>query len=251
MLPDKAETWAHLRHCQKEFATNCSHLADANAKNAHFAPDARPTAALVNPTSGRRIAVGPTLLCPAAPMNVLARLKRFSVLAALSLASTGCSVEQASNRCAKETTSLDGLIQCARDLHAKAQRCEPSQAGKGALPVAGSRVLKFGDVTNYGGTSKGIVFEVAAGADVHSPLAGTVTFADKYRSYGDLVIIDSCSKVALMAGAFVPDVMAGQSIGAGGSIAKMQPAATGAPVLYLEVRENGTAIDPASLIPAN
>jgi septal ring factor EnvC (AmiA/AmiB activator) len=45
--------------------------------------------------------------------------------------------------------------------------------------------------------------------------------------------------------------MAGQNISAGDSIAKMQPAATGAPVLYLEVRENGTAINPASLIPAS
>jgi septal ring factor EnvC (AmiA/AmiB activator) len=119
------------------------------------------------------------------------------------------------------------------------------------LPVAGRRVLKFGDVTNYGGTSKGIVFETAAGTGVQAPLAGTVTFADKYRSYGDLVIVDSCTKVTLMAGAFTPDVMAGQNIAAGGSIAKMQPAAAGAPVLYLEIRENGTAIDPASFIPAS
>jgi septal ring factor EnvC (AmiA/AmiB activator) len=184
-------------------------------------------------------------------MKALARLNRFSILAALSLACAGCSVEQASNRCAKETTTLDGLIQCARDLHAKTQQCGQSQAGKGALPVAGRRVLKFGDVTNYGGTSKGIVFETAAGAGVQALLAGTVTFADKYRSYGDLVIVDSCSKVTLMAGAFTPDVMAGQSIGAGQSVARMQPASTGAPVLYLEVRENGTAIDPASFIPAS
>jgi septal ring factor EnvC (AmiA/AmiB activator) len=184
-------------------------------------------------------------------MKLLARLTRFSGLAALPLAFAGCSVEQVSDRCAKETSSLNALVQCARDLHAKAQRCDSGQAGKAALPITGRRVLNFGDVTNNGSTSKGIVFEVATGAAVHAPLPGTVTFADKYRSYGDLMVIDACSKVALIAGTFTPDVMAGQSISAGDSIARMQPASTGAPVLYLEVRENGTAIDPASFIPAN
>lgn len=182
-------------------------------------------------------------------MNALARLSRFSVLAALPLAFAGCSVEQVSDRCAKESSSLNALVQCARDLHAKAQRCD--SAGKAALPISGRRVLNFGDVTNNGSTSKGIVFEVATGAGVHAPFPGTVTFADKYRSYGDVMVIDACSKVALIAGTFTPDVMAGQSISAGASIAKMLPASTGAPVLYLEVRENGTAIDPASFIPAN
>jgi septal ring factor EnvC (AmiA/AmiB activator) len=170
--------------------------------------------------------------------------------ASIPLVLAACSVEQTTNRCTAESTTLDGLIKCVREMHAGTRKCETAERGPGAIPVAGRRLLKFGEVTKHGGTSRGIVFEGARGAEVRAPVSGLVTFADPWRSYGDLLIIDSCTTVALMAGALSPEVIAGQSITAGGAVARLrQTSSSDTPVLYLEVRENETAIDPATVIP--
>lgn len=183
-------------------------------------------------------------------MRPLPRHRRLLAITTFAaLVPAACSVEQTSNRCAKESTSLDGLVACVRDMHAAARRCEPDREIAAALPVAGRRVLKFGEATKYGGTSRGIVFEGADLAEVHAPIGGTVTFADTWRSYGELMIIDACAKVALIAGTFSADVIAGQVTSAGEPVARMRKTSSDAPVLYLEMRENGAAIDPARLIP--
>jgi septal ring factor EnvC (AmiA/AmiB activator) len=186
-------------------------------------------------------------------MTFLTHLWRLPLLGAagLPLALAGCSVEHTTNRCAADSMTLDGLIRCVREMHASTRKCDAAGRGPAAIPIAGRRVLKFGDATKHGGTSRGIVFEGARGAEVRAPVSGLVTYADAWRSYGDLLIIDSCTTIALMAGALAPEVIAGQTIAAGGAVAKLRATASEAPVLYLEVRENETAIDPASVIPAD
>ncbi len=173
--------------------------------------------------------------------------------ACLSLTLAACSVEQTSNRCASDSTTLDGLIKCVRDMHAAPRTCEET-AGRGptAVPVVGRRLVRYGETTKHGGTSRGIVFESTGGAEVRAPLGGRVTYADPWRSYGDLLIIESCTTVALMAGTLTPEVIAGQSIAAGETAAILRQSSSGdAPVLYLEMRENDATVDPAGLIPAD
>lgn len=172
------------------------------------------------------------------------------VLALAAALSSGCSVQQTTDRCASESSSLGDLIACVRKKHAATQRCDTLPKGHAAAPVAGRRILKFADTTNHGGTSKGIVFGTTDRAEVHTPISGTVTFADPFRSYGDLLIVDSCAKVALLAGTFSPNVIAGQPIASGDAIALMRKTSTEEPVLYLELREDGKAVDPAGLLPA-
>ncbi|MGE0024152.1 MAG: murein hydrolase activator EnvC [Hyphomicrobium sp.] len=173
-----------------------------------------------------------------------------AILALAAALSAGCSVQQTTDRCASESASLSDLITCVRKKHAATQRCDALPKGRAAAPVSGRRILKFGDTTNYGGTSKGMVFGTSDRAAVHAPVSGTVTFADPFRSYGDLVIVDACTKVALLAGTFSPNVIAGEPIAAGDAVALMRKISAEDPVLYLELREEGKAVDPAGLLPA-
>lgn len=249
---DSPETWAHLRHCRKEFVTACNDLAESVAaggtRPARTAPQDRLCQLKIRSQDRRH----PPRTHRAHMTSYLPPGRLCLLTAAcLPLVLAACSVEHATNRCAADSTTLDGLIRCVREMHASARKCDVVERGPAAVPVAGRRVLKFGETTKHGGTSRGIVFEGARGAEVRAPVSGLVTYADAWRSYGDLLIIDSCTTVALMAGALTPEVIAGENTTAGHAIAKLRQTSSDAPVLYLEVRENETAVDPASVIPSD
>ena len=121
------------------------------------------------------------------------------------------------------------------------------------LPAAGRRVLSFGEKTQYGAQSKGIVIETRALAQVTSPCDGWIVFAGEFRSYGRVLIINPGGGYhVLMAGLSQIDVSTGQFVVAGEPVANMsggasnaaQPAQASAPVLYIEFRKDGEPIDP-------
>lgn len=121
------------------------------------------------------------------------------------------------------------------------------------LPAQGRRVLDFNDKTQYGGQSKGMVLETRHYAQVVSPCDGWVVYAGEFRSYGQLLIINAGDGYhVLLAGMSQIDVEPGQfvltaePVGTMSSGAKTatQPAASGAPVLYVEFRKDGRPIDP-------
>ena len=94
-----------------------------------------------------------------------------------------------------------------------------------------------------------------AGATVSAPADGSVLFSGPYRTYGQLLIIDAgggyyvllagMDRINVSSGEFV---LAGEPIGAmgDGSVRTAAAIAVGAarPVLYIELRKDGTAIDP-------
>ncbi len=121
------------------------------------------------------------------------------------------------------------------------------------LPAQGRQVLKFGEKTQYGGQSKGIVLETRQGAQVTSPCDGWIVYAGEFRSYGQLLIINAGGGYhVLLAGLSQIDVQPGQFVLAAEPVGTMsgwaqqaQPAAVNsAPVLYVEFRKDGTPIDP-------
>ncbi len=121
------------------------------------------------------------------------------------------------------------------------------------LPAAGRRVLSFGEKTQYGAQSKGIVIETRAFAQVTSPCDGWIVFAGEFRSYGRVLIINPGGGYhVLMAGLSQIDVSTGQFVVAGEPVANMsggapsaaQPAQASAPVLYVEFRKDGEPVDP-------
>jgi septal ring factor EnvC (AmiA/AmiB activator) len=120
------------------------------------------------------------------------------------------------------------------------------------LPAAGRRVLSFGEKTQYGAQSKGIVIETRALAQVTSPCDGWIVFAGEFRSYGRVLIINPGGGYhVLMAGLSQIDVSTGQFVVAGEPVANMSGASNAAqtgqassPVLYIEFRKDGEPVDP-------
>lgn len=121
------------------------------------------------------------------------------------------------------------------------------------LPAQGRRVLAYGDKTNYGAQSKGLVLETRQGAQITSPSDGWIVYAGEFRSYGQLLIINAgggyhillagLSQIDVQPGQFV---LAAEPVGTMGAAPKSSSGSTTqtAPVLYVEFRKEGKPIDP-------
>ena len=121
------------------------------------------------------------------------------------------------------------------------------------LPAQGRQVLSYGEKTQYGGQSKGLVLETRQGAQVTSPCDGWIVYAGEFRSYGQLLIINAGGGYhVLLAGLSQIDVQPGQFVLAAEPVGTMSGwpqqiktvAAKSAPVLYIEFRKEGRPIDP-------
>lgn len=121
------------------------------------------------------------------------------------------------------------------------------------LPAQGRRMLTFGERTQYGGQSKGMVLETRSGGQVVAPCDGWVLYAGEFRSYGQLLIINAGDGYhVLLAGMSQIDVQPGQFVLTAEPIGTMSgrvatsPGSTqsNAPVLYIEFRKDGRPIDP-------
>ena len=119
-----------------------------------------------------------------------------------------------------------------------------SAKGRIPYPVKGTVVKKFGEKTEAGITSKGIMIATRSNAQVISPYDGTVLFAGPFRGYGQLVIIEHGDGYhTLLAGMGRLDTSVGQSLLAGEPVGIM--VAQTKPTLYIELRKNGQPINPA------
>jgi murein hydrolase activator len=127
--------------------------------------------------------------------------------------------------------------------------------GQVALPAAGAIVKGFGAPDAFGGAEKGVSIATPAAATVASPIDGWVAFSGPYRTYGQLLIINAGGGYYMvLAGMDRINVGVGQFVLAGEPVASMgdgsartaAAAAIGAeqPILYIELRKDGTAIDP-------
>ena len=129
----------------------------------------------------------------------------------------------------------------------------PDAKGLLPLPVQGRRVLAFGERTQYGSQSKGMVLETRQGGQVVSPSDGWIVYAGEFRSYGQLLIINAGGGYhILLAGLSQIDVQLGQFVLAGEPVGVMSTAAKApqgktqdnAPILYIEFRKDQRPIDP-------
>ena len=121
------------------------------------------------------------------------------------------------------------------------------------LPVSGSKVKGYGDTNEYGSTSKGVLLGTRRNAQVTSPCDGWILYAGRFRSYGQLLIINAGGGYhILLAGMGKIDVTAGQFVLAGEPVATMgseKNQASGQKAghdqtLYIEFRKNERPINP-------
>jgi septal ring factor EnvC (AmiA/AmiB activator) len=171
-------------------------------------------------------------------------------------------------RKAAAAAAHENEVAAANEIEARAQaahgaetaRLKPEIAfadakGQVPLPAAGAILKTFGSPDDLGGVTRGVSLATPAGATVSTPVDGSVVFAAAYRSYGQLLIIDAGGGYyVLLAGMDRINVQSGEFLLAGepvgimgdGSTRMATAAAVGAarPVLYIELRKDGTAIDP-------
>jgi murein hydrolase activator len=118
------------------------------------------------------------------------------------------------------------------------------------LPAHGKRVISYGEKTQYGTTSRGIVIETRPSAQVISPCDGWVLYAAEFRTYGQILIINAGNGYyVLLAGLSHINVQVGQFVLAAEPVGTMPASPSSAakdtaPVLYVEFRKEGRPIDP-------
>ena len=142
-----------------------------------------------------------------------------------------------------------------RTSAARIEPAIPFHLAKAKLPkpTSGKLVLKYDERTQYGGNSKGTVFETRHAAQITSPCDGWIVYAGPFRSYGQLLIINAGGGYhVLLAGMTRIDVQPGQFVLAAEPVGTMSDApptvkmssSETSPVLYVEFRKDGRPIDP-------
>ncbi|MGD1036524.1 MAG: peptidoglycan DD-metalloendopeptidase family protein [Roseiarcus sp.] len=168
--------------------------------------------------------------------------------------------EIGATKSADQAIAADVAAKAAAARGADPARLRPAIAfadakGLVSMPVAGAVLKTFGSADAFGEAEKGVSIASPSGATVSSPVDGSVVFSGPYRSYGQLLIINAGGGYYMvLAGMDRINVSVGQFVLAGEPVAVMgdgsartaAAAAIGAtqPVLYIELRKDGAAIDP-------
>lgn len=129
-----------------------------------------------------------------------------------------------------------------------------SQKGRMSLPVRGTVLESFGkhkhpEFNSYT-FSKGLSISAAAGTEIKSIYEGNVIFADYFKGFGNMIIVDHgggyfslyahASKITKKVGA---EVARHETIAAVGDVDS-----TKGSILYFEIRHQGRPVDPAGWV---
>lgn len=162
---------------------------------------------------------------------------------------------RAAEQAASRARSIVGMIKRLRSEKSAREQAAAARLSSGlpktlkGAPVAGKLVRAFASVTSAG-PATGDTFAAAPGAVVSAACTGNVVFARPFSSYGKLMILDCGGRYDfVMAGFDRFDVSVGQHVQAGqpvGRMPKFDPHNPGnQPRLYVELRHEGKAMDPA------
>ena len=129
-----------------------------------------------------------------------------------------------------------------------------SLRGRVPIPVNGVKLKVFGDSDGTGGTEKGVSIATRAGAQITAPADGWVVYAGPFRSYGQLLILKvgggyhvllaGMDRISVDLGQFVLTGEPVAVMGNGSQIAAVLATGSSQPVLYVELRKDGTPVDP-------
>jgi septal ring factor EnvC (AmiA/AmiB activator) len=113
------------------------------------------------------------------------------------------------------------------------------------MPARGQLISRFDESTALGLSTKGIVIETRARAQIVAPFDGRIAFAGPFREYGLLLIIDHGEGYhTLLAGMGQIDVLLDQHVLAGEPVGVMGSPGDEKPQLYVELRKRGHPINP-------
>ncbi len=129
--------------------------------------------------------------------------------------------------------------------------------GRLEYPVQGQILKRFGEDDGLGSTLRGMAVATRATAQITAPVDGKVEFAGPFRSYGQLLILNPGEGyLVLLAGMTEISAEIGQTVRAGEPLGSMGDGPSSVtllgdqiqearPVLYVEFRKNGEAVDSA------
>jgi septal ring factor EnvC (AmiA/AmiB activator) len=129
-----------------------------------------------------------------------------------------------------------------------------SQKGRMSLPVRGEVVETFGkhkhaEFNSYT-FSKGLSIAAAAGSEIRAIYEGNVIFADYFKGYGNMVIVDHGGGYFSL---YAHAARISKKVGA--EVARNEPLAivgdtdsSRGPMLYFEIRYQGKPVDPAAWV---
>ena len=129
--------------------------------------------------------------------------------------------------------------------------------GKLDYPAQGQILKRFGDDDGLGSTLRGMAVATRAAAQITAPVDGKVEFAGPFRSYGQLLILNPGEGyLVLLAGMHEISAEMDQTVRAGEPLGTMGDGPSSVtllgdqvqearPVLYIEFRKNGEAVDSA------
>ena len=129
-----------------------------------------------------------------------------------------------------------------------------SLRGQVPIPVNGVKIKDFGAPDGLGGAEKGLSIATRAGAQVTAPADGWVVYAGPFRSYGQLLILNTgggyhillagMERISVDLGQFVLTGEPVAVMGSGSHIAAILATGSSQPVLYVEFRKDGVPVDP-------
>jgi len=129
-----------------------------------------------------------------------------------------------------------------------------SLRGKIPIPVNGIKIKEYGSPDASGGAEKGVSIATRAGAQVTAPADGWVVYAGPFRSYGQLLILNTgggyhillagMERISVDLGQFVLTGEPVAVMGNGSHIAAILATGSSQPVLYVEFRKDGSPVDP-------
>jgi septal ring factor EnvC (AmiA/AmiB activator) len=119
-------------------------------------------------------------------------------------------------------------------------------------PTAGSLIRRFGQPLADGGRANGLTFAAPKGGVVASPAAGLVQYAGPVKGWGVILILRLSGGYHLvLAGLERSPVAPGQSVASGQAVGWMPDGRQSTSELYLEVRDQGSPVDPARWLKKN
>ena len=157
----------------------------------------------------------------------------------------------------KQALALEAEKQRQEELLLRPSVAFSSTKGHLEYPVQGQILKRFGQDDGLGSELRGLAVATRAGAQVTAPADGKVEFAGAFRSYGQLLILNAGEGyLVLMAGMNEISTDIGQSVRAGEPVGIMGKGPSSVtllgdqvqearPVLYVEFRKNGEAVDSA------
>ncbi|WP_428675085.1 murein hydrolase activator EnvC family protein [Roseibium sp.] len=170
------------------------------------------------------------------------------------------SAREAAEKSRKAALDAKGKASRSFDPFADPGRLAPAiafQDAKGQLPqpVAGTLLKDFGEEDEFGGETEGQSIATRPGSNVTSPADGWVVYSGPFRSFGQLLILNTGDGYhVLLAGMDRIDaelgqfVLTGEPVGVMGATQWASASTFGLgstqPILYVEFRKDGRAIDP-------